>query len=419
MELYTFGFNGHAQLQLPSPRHQIATSKDNILTPRLALQSQSIQVLWSSWCDSLIAYHISTSTPTQPKIVYTGTGLSSIQTTHIEKLAQSTDNISHLQFFGTPLGSGLQGILNTANSEVTFFARDASEPSQEISTHTPPKDLSIHHISLTSGGHISLNTTLPGATETNILAFPTLAALIAWLDNTEPNPQPTILSPNPPQLFTQIVSNATTTTALTTTGLVCTWTPDPRYPKLLGRPVSHSTPSTHPHPLPYLSETEIVKISSGGYLTAALSSDGELFIWGQACPGSTSTLSILDGELPSHPEDSVSDPHAHVADHEADQDEFVRCVELKIRGREARVTHVAVGSGHVIVAAESAGGRNVERSVFAAGQGESGQLGVGAVLEFTEGFREVEWLRGRKVLAVEVEGWSSWVVAKYEGMMSS
>jgi len=49
MDLYTFGFNGHAQLH----PLDITSSKENLLVPKLVLQGLSIHVLWSSWCDGL------------------------------------------------------------------------------------------------------------------------------------------------------------------------------------------------------------------------------------------------------------------------------------------------------------------------------------------------------------------------------
>jgi len=80
------------------------------------------------------------------------------------------------------------------------------------------------------------------------------------------------------------------------------------------------------------------------------------------------------------------------------------------RRKEARVKYVAVGSGHIIVAAEALGKNGVLRAVFAAGQGESGQLGLGGTPEFIERFVEVEALRGAKLKGLHAAGWSTWVI---------
>lgn len=132
-------------------------------------------------------------------------------------------------------------------------------------------------------------------------------------------------------------------------------------------------------------------------MTAALSADGELFLWGQANPGMTQELSVLKGKVG-----------------DVDQDEYVRCVELEIEGKEACVTDVAVGLGHVLVAAEVVMPNQMLRRVFAAGQGENGQLGLGAERNFVEEFVEVDALRGTRVRSLKAAGWSSWAVAESE-----
>ncbi|KAF2178714.1 hypothetical protein K469DRAFT_717929 [Zopfia rhizophila CBS 207.26] len=97
-----------------------------------------------------------------------------------------------------------------------------------------------------------------------------------------------------------------------------------------------------------------------------------------------------------------------------DEDQYVKCVKIEIEEREARVTDVATGSGHILVVAEVEAMAKVERAVFAAGQGESGQLGVGGTPKFVDEFTEVRELRGKKVRSLVCAGWSSWVVVESE-----
>ncbi|KAF2659400.1 RCC1/BLIP-II, partial [Lophiostoma macrostomum CBS 122681] len=181
---------------------------------------------------------------------------------------------------------------------------------------------------------------------------------------------------------------------------VYTWTTDRRFPACLGREATADAPAHMPSLIPYLSETRIVKIASGGYMTAALSSDGEFFLWGQACPGTEGELA-----LPKHPDDERPEREASTVDD--DQDEIVKCVEIKMPGGdEARVVDVAVGHGHILVAVEV----GEDTAVFAAGEGESGQLGLGEAIKFQSDFTEIPGLRGLKVKNMAAAGWSSWVV---------
>lgn len=200
--------------------------------------------------------------------------------------------------------------------------------------------------------------------------------------------------------LTALISNHTTTTLLTTTGEVYTSSPDPRFPACLGRPCdSGHPPSDALAPLPYFSETRVVKIASGGYMTAAISEDEEFFIWGQAGPGMEG-LAVLKGR----------------ENDEEEQDEFVKLVPLSIGGHSARATHVAVGSGHVLVAAEAEVPTTgeISRAVFAAGDAEYGQLGIGLEHKFVDKFVEVPEFKGCKVVGLEAAGWASWVIVETE-----
>lgn len=129
-------------------------------------------------------------------------------------------------------------------------------------------------------------------------------------------------------------------------------------------------------------------------MSAAVSKEGELFIWGQSCPGTTDSLNIFK---PGDDEDA---------------DLCVKCIELKIDNQEAKAKHVAIGSGHVLVAAEMV--ESGTSSVFAAGQGECGQLGLGGTPEFVEEFTEVKILSGKKVAQLRASGWSTWIVAEHK-----
>lgn len=101
---------------------------------------------------------------------------------------------------------------------------------------------------------------------------------------------------------------------------------------------------------------------------------------------------------------------------EGEQDEFVQCLRVMIQGQEARVYDVAVGHGHVVVAAEvvmvEPKGRVGKRTVFVAGDNNRGQLGPGIAKGFRSHFEEVVALRDKRVMQLAAAGWTTLVVTK-------
>jgi hypothetical protein len=319
--------------------------------------------------------------------------------------------------FGSPLHDGLKGIMTHGEQpQIIFIASnpeiDAGEPRiAKFEGSFNRGEYRLRHISITSSGKVYAAIDIGDTTgstaeglytrkQSVICEFSSLETLKHWIREGQQEMRPSLITLPKEQMWTQLLSNATTTTALSSDGRVYTWTSDPRYPKCLGRRPDDDSPSSIPALIPYLSETNITKIASGGYLTAALSDDGELFLWGQTCPGTDGSLKVL-----------VSSPSSN-QEEEDDQDEFIKTVKLGVDGNETRVTEVAIGSGHVLVASESIVGGKVQRTVWAAGQCENGQLGIGTTSEFLGEFTSIPELRHKEVVSLTAAGWSSWVVVR-------
>ncbi|RKF76327.1 putative serine threonine-protein kinase nek9 [Golovinomyces cichoracearum] len=142
------------------------------------------------------------------------------------------------------------------------------------------------------------------------------------------------------QEFTHVVANQTSFTALSSTGEVWTWG-DSRYSACLGREILCKSSASIPclvESLSYLPTGPIKKISSGGYMTAALTEGNDLYVWG-GHPGQPGILDSL-----------ASDP-----------------MPINIEG--ADIIDIAVGFDHILAL-------TLERRLYTIGFGHHGQLGV-------------------------------------------
>lgn len=151
------------------------------------------------------------------------------------------------------------------------------------------------------------------------------------------------------------------------------------HPQSLGRDPSVSNSADSPCPIPFLGGIPIRKIAVGGWIGAALSQDRDLYIWGGRA-GEEKRINALP---------------------KLSGDETVRLVDIN---GGVDILDVGVGSGHVIAL-------TAEGEVWAAGQGECGQLGTGE-RRFEEDWVRVrgEWEGERKVVGLGCGVWCSWVL---------
>ncbi|ORX96023.1 regulator of chromosome condensation 1/beta-lactamase-inhibitor protein II [Clohesyomyces aquaticus] len=403
------------------------------------------------------------------------------------------------RYFGIPLTTGLTGVIKSeAPGIVTFYTTKVERENRDVAVEieTIPQSSAEYRARMVAVANSSrvavVMSPKTGATGLHarrgcILTFETVEKFKFWLMDGQPRivHRGQYCSEEATRArWKMLVAGATTFTALRADGQVFTWTPDPRYPRCLGRPITDDESSDKPFPVPFLLHTKIKRIASGGYMTAAISADGELFLWGQACPGQERELLVLQarqedmeirrpthdlsvneprgdvtGEVPQalfvpdprtdtylpplpakygpwsaekemdwavevavNRRDGIMNPHpndlrARQATPSEPEDEYVHVVPVKIDGIEARVTHVAVGMGHILIAAET----KFEWAVFSMGEGKEGQLGLGVPgvggkpPAFMDTLQEVEALRGRKVTSLHCAGWSSWVVVVKKG----
>jgi hypothetical protein len=381
MKLYTFGYDVHSTQPFPIP--------ENPFTPKCILDAPTIQILHSSWCDLVIA-HQSQSTPWT--ITYYGTSLTSTQIDSIQSSSAIKYALSRgtpVCFFSSIMHDGLRGYILSKPSHIVIFGTelDVEAGAEAIEHFRTFNDGGIGSVQMDSRGGVYVG----------------VEGGITYLDNVR-RLRDLEAASAPGELVggihtKQICTNATTATALGGDGKVYTATRDPRYAKCLGRAY---TGSTEFEALPYFSETCIKKICSGGYISAAVSEDDELFLWGQANPGGGEQLAVLREEGGEVETGIIV---------EEGQDEMVKCLSVFIEGEGASVYDVAVGHGHMVVAAEARRGEGrTRRAVFGAGENGKGQLGLPLKAGFVRDFEEILAFRDAKIEQLVATAWSTFVV---------
>ena len=127
----------------------------------------------------------------------------------------------------------------------------------------------------------------------------------------------------------------------------------------------HNSPASKPCLVEELSNLpdKVIKISSGGYVTAALTESNDIYIWGRQ----------------GHPE--LSEPLAGFP------------TPLDLDGMD--FLDVAVGMNHIVVL-------TTERRVFVVGTGGNGQLGLGAAIKELKDWKEavLPLKEGQRVVSV-------------------
>ncbi|CAG5155427.1 uncharacterized protein ALTATR162_LOCUS3657 [Alternaria atra] len=419
MRLYAFGLKHDTDRPVPVP----------------ILQAPSIRVLWAAWCDAVIAYSNNGDEdgggrgggeePWPWVLKYVGTGLTAAQKKwltedgHLKRVS----GLGEVVFFGSAMHDGLRGYIvksgdrdaECADQRVVLFGTDMEVEDgvpdvQAYSLSENDTTSIITDVKIDSEGVVLLYMKSRSTVEESVVHFADFRQFQRYFSSglapSSPAPEVTPLpyeSHSPPQC----VINATTTTAVDDGMHVWTSTRDPRYPRCLGRPYNASS-ETDIAPLSYLEESYVTKIASGGYMSAAVSSDGEFFLWGQACPGSEGELDVLNGSI-------GADGLATGIGVDEEQDEFLKCLDVRIEGKGARVCDVAIGHGHVLVAAEVCGiGEETKRVLFAAGDNGRTQLGPETGTHFKERFEEVKSMRGKRIIQLVAAGWSSYIVSDEE-----
>ena len=190
-----------------------------------------------------------------------------------------------------------------------------------------------------------------------------------------------------PDLIEQLVANETTFAALAeikgitrAQGQVFSW--GDRRHALIDESYGKVDEDVEPYGsrVDALDGIKIKKIAAGGYITAALSTENDLYLWGGRV-GEANCISDLQGS-------DEDDEPVKVANVDGQKD----------------IKDVAVGSGHIVVLTK-------DGKVYAAGTGHNGQLGMGeGKRDFVRDWTEVKGLEGKTVTAVHCGPWNSFAI---------
>ncbi|KAK4953197.1 hypothetical protein LTR10_008903 [Elasticomyces elasticus] len=261
---------------------------------------------------------------------------------------------------------GFLALLTTSGDLYTVFSSSDAQSAtlQLMTTESSP---SIALIAFAGTGRIALTfKQAPNGNLCHIAEFNTLDRFLAWYrdpSDSDCYPDKHHMLPGRPA---QLLANTASFILLLENGEVYSWG-DPRH-QSLGRAINGegTTKADVPGIVEALGGLKITKIASGGWMSAAFSEDGALYLWGAAgAPGHDRSIRCL---------------------REAGAGE-VALVELLASAHDEPldVIDVAIGDAHVAVATSD--GR-----LFVVGDNKDGQLGLDSAEDFIEDWTEARGL---------------------------
>ncbi|KAI9753273.1 MAG: hypothetical protein M4579_005246 [Chaenotheca gracillima] len=319
VELYACGFNAYGQLNGTS----VEKAPTDLLKPELVLSAKDIRVLYVGWADSLLEV--------DGQLLLRGAA-SCGGDTYIDS---PTEDIVWRSAFGDH--TGLKGLLSEDGDIYLFEQGPDGWPLLKLGEDETT------FVSIAGNGKIDV---VADSDLDNLGIIDQGDSFASFMDDDLWPSERFHLPTSPTSLVSNEISFTAVLPATSTTGpSVFSWG-DPRYSSL-GRLPDASKPASSPHPIDHLGGIEILKVSSGGYMTAALSSSHDLYIWGGR-PGEEHHIKAL--------------PDVGSAE--------VALVDICGQDGEPKdIQDVAVGGGHILVLDE-------DGTVWGVGRNDNGQLGI-------------------------------------------
>lgn len=398
MELYACGFNAHNQLTFG---HTPEGTPKNIYRLQKILSGTSIRLLFTGWSTTVVEVDGTLRSNTGALKLPAGCSASDINSV-----------------FGDH--TGVLGALTTDGDLLVCKDDDGDElivARAESGSNPDDASLRIAHLTISGTGKICISpfpsTSSNSPSEQPLspsTSPPTLPQYPHYLHIHPTLPfllqPPTPLTPQThllPQPPTQLLSSANTFTALLPSGEIYTWG-DPRHHHL-GRTPTPTTPAQEPGLVTALGGIAIRKVASGGWITGAVSGEGDLYVWGGRS-GSSEGGERGAGRIRCLPSPWSAAGRRKDGEEVVEGEEEGEVALVDIAGG-VDVADVGVGAGHMLALTDD--GR-----VFGVGLNSNGQVGFGEGRRFCEDWVEVPMRvgEGREVVGVECGYWSSFVLVR-------
>lgn len=331
------GFNSHQQVcGTPGDIHAFVPLIET-KTDRLA------EVLFAGWSSTVFT---------------TGTSLFSLGHQILEPIVY--DGVQRRCGFGDH--DGMNGCLDDRGRLYTVQQPSQAKRATALSCRSTESSPRLGHVAQAQNGRTAVVfKQAPNGRLCHTVEFGSLQAFLSWFDDpsgSSSQPENHQMLPGRPK---QLLANTATFVLLMEGGEVYTWG-DGRY-QSLGRPITDERPKSADTPtaVAALGGLKIDKVACGGWISAALSDNGALYIWGMEAPGSKSSIKCLRLEGQG----------------------AVAMVELPTSGSEPiDVIDVAIGDNHIVAVTEG-------QRLFAVGDNTNGQLGLGSEIDQFEEWTEV------------------------------
>lgn len=206
----------------------------------------------------------------------------------------------------------------------------------------------------------------PNARLCHVEEFETLGKFVDWYGepaNQKHRPIAHHMIPGRPK---QLIASTAGFLKLMESGEVYSWG-DPRY-QSLGRAITGdgATPADRPGIIEAVGGLKIDKIATGGWMSAALSKDRALYLWGASkLPGSEHAIKCLS---------------------QADPGEPLLVIIPDDKGQPLDILDVGIGVGHIAVLAADSD----SRQIYVCGNNGNGQLGIGSEEQFLDDWTKVD-----------------------------
>lgn len=335
--IYAAGFNAHSQLQ--------PDSTDDQRTFQAIPDQDHAKILFAGWSTTVLT--------TSDSIISLGN-------------APFSHAIDRDPETGSP--TGLRSAMGDHNGILACLDDGGDlylqlQPSEGLVCVTSDTSPALSHVARTSTGRVAVTfRQAPNGRLCHVNEFRDLETFLAWYQDPSgvgTYPQKHHMLPGRPR---QMIANTATFLLLMESGEVYSWG-DPRM-QSLGRPIHGEGASSagEPRSVTALGGLKIVKVASGGWLSAALSDAGALYVWGAAAPGSQHSMKCL---------------------REEESGEVV-LVEITRDGSDEPldIDNVDAGDHHMAVV-------TTDHRLFVVGNNSSGQLGLGSEETFLENWTEV------------------------------